>query len=462
MPIELPDLEELTQRLVDAFKGAFPEDDIAVTGDNFKRLRINALAGLQVNANLFQLENDLLPDKAADVPLDRWGFIVGVPRKLATPARKADAGRVVGTVGSTGSIGDQLTSEGGLIFQTNENFTIPAAGFLDVDIIGVSTGSQTQLQRLEILRYTSPPAGIEQEVELQLALDEDGTDRESNGAYRVRVLNALQQPAAGGNANDWSQQFALPQEGVETAFVFPLRRGRGSVDLAVLHAGSGTVRPFTTNERDELFSIIDLLRPVTQKSFRILETTTSLQNVEITIVPLSDLSFQFDWDDTGVFTVAAYVAATKTLTFGGAGRPTDLIAGDRIVIRTDAADGTGEVLVVEQLGSGDDVILNKDPTPTPVSPDRIFAAGPLTNPVRDAILALIDAFGPARGLFAAGDWQSDLIPEQILASVFRVEGIRDGTVITPAAPIVADDPAFPLDATIELLIPREILVRRQL
>ncbi|KKK47442.1 hypothetical protein LCGC14_3155120, partial [marine sediment metagenome] len=68
MPIELPDLEELTQRLVDAFKGAFPEDDIAVTGDNFKRLRINALAGLQVNANLFQLENDLLPDKAADVP----------------------------------------------------------------------------------------------------------------------------------------------------------------------------------------------------------------------------------------------------------------------------------------------------------------------------------------------------------------------------------------------------------
>ncbi len=462
-PIDLPDLDELTQRGVDSYRGALPDDDISRFSDNFKRLRVNALANLQLNHHIKIITDDLLPDRAAGDELDRLGNIYGVRRKGATPARKEDALRVVGTAASTVSIGDLLTSPGGLSFQVNENATVPAALFIDVDVIGVDVGTQTKLEAGEVLTFDSPPAGIEAEAELQLDLDEDGTDKEKDANYRTRILNRLQQPAAGGNANDYVNQFALPQEGVETAFVYPLRGGRGSVDLAVLHAGSGTVRTFTLNERNDLKAIIDELRPVSMKSFRILETTTQVENVEITIVPLTDLSFQFDWDDTTAPIVASWEpgGAERTLRFT-LDRPTDMIAGDRIVIKTTAANGTGEVFEIESLpGTLTDIVLVKTPSPVPVTTDIVFSGGPLTDPIRDSILKLIDNFGPARGAFGVGDFQSELVPEEILATAFGVEGVRNGTTITPAVTVTPDDPAFPLDDTIELLIPGEILVRNE-
>lgn len=462
-PIDLPDLDQLTTRGTDSFRGALPDDDVSPTSDNFKRVRVNALANLQLNHHIQIIVDDLLADKSSGAELERLGNIYGVPKKGATPARKEDALRVVGTAASTVSIGDLLTSSGGLTFQVNENAVVPAAEFIDVDIIGVDVGTQTRLKAKEVLVFNSPPAGIEAEAELQLDLDEDGTDEESDPNYRTRILNRLQQPAAGGNANDYVNQFALPQEGVETAFVYPLRGGRGSVDLAVLHAGTGVVRVFTLNERNTLKGTIDVLRPVSMKSFRILETTTLVENVEITIVPLTDLSFQFDWDDSTAPIVSSWEpgGAERTIRFT-LDRPTDMLAGDRIVIRTAAGDGSGELFEIESLpGTLTDIVINRTPSPVPVATDVVFSGGPLTDPIRDAILALIDRFGPARGLFADGDFQSDLVPAEILATAFTVDGVRNGTVITPASTIVANDPVFPLDATIELIIPGEIIVRNQ-
>lgn len=458
MPIELPNLTELRQRLVDAHKGAFPEDNVARTSDNYKRLTVASLANVQVNANLSQLEQDLLPDKADDAELDRHGFIWGVPRKGATPARKADAGRVVGLIGGAVAIGDLLTSDGGLSFQVNENFTFIADGFKDVDIIGVSTGEQTKLEAGETLRFVVTPALIQQEVELQLDLDEDGQDEESNGDYRVRLLNRIQQPAAGGNRNDF-EQFALEEVGIATAFVYPLRAGRGTVDLAALHTGRGTVRPLTTLERADLTAAIDVKRPVTH-DYRTLETLTQLEDVELTIAPSDDLSFAFDWDDAVPPVVTGYTPATRVLALDV--RPTDMQKGDRIVVKKVAGAGDGAPLTIEQLGPGAlEVTLEVDPPSPPVATDIVYSGGPLTALVRDAILAEFDAFGPARGVFAQGDWQDELVPERVLAIALQTDGVTNGTTVTPVATVTPPGSTFPGDTTVTLLIPGEVVVRKQ-
>lgn len=471
MPIELPALEELHQRLIDHFKGSFPDFDVGTLSDAWKRLRVIAGLGFQLNANTQNARDALLATVAAGADLDRLAnvFLGEDSRKGATPARKSDALRVTGTLAATVSIGDELTNAAGLRFQVNENAAIPVGLFVDVDIVGVDTGSQTALEAGTVLTFTSPPAGIDQTAELQLDLDEDGTDQESDGELRVRLLNAIRTPGAGGNANDYRTFITeddpdIDGDGIFRGYVYPLRGGRGSVDVAALHAGSGTVRLLTAPERTALADAInDSKRPVSVKAFRVLEVTTLEQDIELTITIAPGSQFAFDWNDIVAPIVASWEpgGATRTIRFT-LDRPTDMQEGDRIVIKTAAGDGTGEQFTIESLpGTLTDIVIDRVPSPVPVATDLVYSGGNLTDTVRDAILSFMNNLGPSVGSFGVGDWESDIPPERILAIALQTTGVRDGTVITPATTIVPDDPAFPLDDTIELLIPGEVVVRKE-
>jgi hypothetical protein len=138
-----------------------------------------------------------------------------------------------------------------------------------------------------------------------------------------------------------------------------------------------------------------------------------------------------------------------------------MLAGGRIVIRTAAGNGTGEMFTIESLSGADSVVLATAPSPAPVATDDVYAGGPLTETLRDAIVDLMDALGPAVGTFGTGEWDDELIPERILATVLVIDGVRDATVVTPATTITPDDPAFPNDDSVELLIPQEIVVREK-
>jgi uncharacterized phage protein gp47/JayE len=466
MPIDIPTLDELHQRLLDAAKGSLTDLDIARFSDEYKRLRVVAGMGFQLNHHLSVIADDVLADTAEGDQQDRHGFIYNVTRKPATPAAKADALRLVGASGSPFVVGDELVSVGGLRFQVNEGGTIPAAGQLDVDVVGIDTGSQTKLNAGEVLTFLSAPVGIEAEAELQLDLDEGGDDQESDGAYRVRILNAIQQPGMGGNANDY-EQFAIEEEGIATAYVYPLRGGAGTVDVAALHTGSGTVRLLTTGEIATLQTAMDVKIPVSLKtgtSFRVLEVTSLEQDVEITVEPTFEAQFQFDWDDSGgalaLDGATPWTGATRTLKLD-LDRPTDMDEGDRIVIKTAAGDGTGEVFTIERFGAAtDEIILDKSPVPAPVAADLVYAGGPLTNAVRDSILEFIDALGPAIGDDGVGNWFDSIIPSRMEAIALDEDGVNNATTVTPVSTVTPADPQFPLDGTIELLIPGEILVRK--
>ncbi len=457
----VPTLEELHTFLIALTKALFP--DIDVSPSSFPALfgRTLAAAATDNHAHLVSVKADLLPDTAEGAALDRWGAVVGRPRKGATPARKADALRVVNNdvVAHDVTIGDELVHVSGLRFQINETISVPAGQDLDVDVVAIDTGSATRLAAGEVLKFTTPLAGIEEAAELQIALDEDGDDQEGDGAYRNRVLDRFRTPPLGGAQNDY-ETWALEVVGIATAYVYPNRAGLGTVDVAALHVGTGSARILNPGEVAELQAHLDEKRPI-GATVRVLEVVEQAVDTEVTVRSTGEEAYAWDWIDETPLEVDAWNGGTRQLTFTIA-RPDTMAAGGRIVIRTVAGTGAGAPLVIESLVGADDVILEEVPDVAPVAGDLVYAGGALTDPVRAAVAAHIASLGTANPDDTSyGSWEGNLRTATLGGVVADVVGVRGLTLIAPAADVEADDPPFPGDAEINLLVPGRVLVRRR-
>lgn len=453
-------LDELHEFAIALLKSLFPTADVSRGSFLWLWARTQAGGVADNHAHIAGVQSDLLPDTAEGAALDRWGGVVGVVRKSATPARKSNALRVVGTPTSTVSIGDALTHESGLSFQVNENETIPAAGYVDVDVVAVDTGAQTRLNAGEVLTFTTPPSGVEESAELQLDMDEDGDDAEQDGPYRARVLNRFSSPPLGGAQNDYVQ-WALEVDGVASAYCYPNRAGFGTVDVSALHAGSGSSRILSVGEVAELQAYLDERRPVSVSGLRVLTVTEQDVSVEALLMSTGEAAYEWDWDDTVAPVVSTWNGTTRVLTFNAA-RPDTMKAGDRIVIKDAAGVGSGQPYVIEALSSTDAVILEEVPATAPVATDVVYSGGPLTTPARSAILALIDGLGTANPDAARyGDWEGSLRLSSLYRAINSVPGVLDSSLVTPVANVDADDPSFPEDDEVSLLVPVRVLVRRQ-
>jgi uncharacterized phage protein gp47/JayE len=464
---DIPTLDEQHAFLIALMKALLPLADVSELTPNWLWTRTQAGGATDNHAHISNVENDLLPDTAIDDMQDRWGTILGVPRKAATPARKDKALRVTGTVATPVPNGQQLRHTSGLIFAINgAGFAVGAGGYVDCDVVAIDTGSATRLNAGETLTFLATPAGLNDDAELQLDLDEDGTDKESNGAYQIRILNRLSNPPLGGAQNDYVQ-WALDQAGIAAAFCYPVRAGTGSVDLAALHEGSGNARVLLAGEVTALQAAIAALKPVAV-TFRVLTVVPRAVNVEYKFLPDGDVQSECDWNDAVAPLVLAWQpgGVARKLQFQGGTRPPDMVPGMRIIHHAIAGGSTGQEFVIESLSGADAVILETAPNPAPVNNDVIYSGGPLVQPIRAAIQALIDSLGTANpDTKRYGAWEGNLRPGSIDRVSRSIEGVLDGVVVLPAAVEQAVDFAFPAyippnDNQVELLIAGEILVHR--
>jgi len=461
MAFTVPTLDELTAFLVAMLKALFPDQDVSRTSFPALFARVLAAASTDNHAHLVAVKADLLPDTSEGEMLDRWGAIVGRTRKGATPARKADALLLVNNGGSNENvtIGQLLTHASGLSFQINENATVLAGDTKLVDVVAVDTGSATRLAAGELLTFVTPPTYISEEAELQLDLDEDGDDAELDGDYRRRILARLSTPPLGGAQNDYVQ-WALEITGIAAAYAYPNRAGLGTVDVAALHAGSGTARILTPTEVTELQAHLDEERPV-HATVRVLEVQAQEASVEVTILDTGEEAYAWDWVDETPLTVSSWTAGTRTLVFTTA-RPDSMQAGGRIVISKADGTGDGAPMVIESLSSTDAVVLEEVPDVAPVNLDTVYAGGALTDTVREAVIAHIDSLGTANpDATSYGDWEGSLRTAALYRVITLLAGVKDATVLTPAATVDATDPAFPDDAEINLLVPARVIARRR-
>ncbi|WP_230397170.1 baseplate J/gp47 family protein [Pasteurella multocida] len=109
----------------------------------------------------------------------------------------------------------------------------------------------------------SAPVGVQTDVTLSNVVG--GTDAESDTSLLERLLELIRRPPAGGNRYDY-RNWALSVDGVDAAYVYPLRRGLGTVDIAI--TSNNDLPSSETIERCQAF--IDEVRPVTAKIKKLL------------------------------------------------------------------------------------------------------------------------------------------------------------------------------------------------
>lgn len=463
MAFETPTFDECAAFLVANFARLFPEDDVSVTSFNFLWCLTLAAAITDNHAHIDAAKNDLFPDTSEGADLERWRKIRGVPAKGATSARKAAALRVFGPAATAVPVDTELQHDSnGELYRITTGSVVGPGGYVDVDVAAIGTGSKTRLEKGQFLRLTNPPAtpNLIEEAELQLDLDEDGEDKELDGALRLRVLSRFSSPPLGGAATDY-EQWALEEDGIAAAYAYPIRGGLGTVDVAALHAGSGAVRVLSAPEVADLQAKIDAKRPISVKAFRVLAVTATPTNIEVLITPDGQAQNAFDWDDTVAPTTNAWDGALRKLTFAGGARPASMQVGDRLSIKRADGTGSGKERVVESFDGAAAVILEADAQgDEPAVADTIYSGGPLVELVREAIQDLVDSLGTANpDATRYGPWEGNLRPTALARDAMGIDGVIDASVTAPAALVEASDPVFPDDGTVGLITAGRILVR---
>ena len=130
------------------------------------------------------------------------------------------------------------------------------------------------------------PVGVSTDVVLNDVVG--ATNAESDSSLLERLLNKIRRPAAGGNKYDY-KDWALEVDGVEQAYVYPLRRGLGTVDIAI--TADNDVPNDDTVRRAQAY--IDDERPVAAKESKVVKPDVTKVNfniqVKISGVALNDI-----------------------------------------------------------------------------------------------------------------------------------------------------------------------------
>lgn len=455
-----PTLDELTDLAVAFYANLLPEDDVSRSGDQWKRVRSLSMLLRDIHYGLQIVERDSLPDKGIKGALDRWGEILEALRKGPVVALGDGALRVRGILGAPVLTSYTLKHKNGARYQIAEFATIPVAGFVDVDVISLTTGSAAKLPAGQILAFEQAYTDLETNATL-IADMTGGDDAEDDGPYRERLLAILRRPGLGGTEADWIR-WGLEVAGVAQVFPYPNRDGLGTTDIAAFHAASGSVRALSSGERTTLLAALMVRRPIVMVP-RVLETVAQTAEAQVVVEALPDPALRPDWIDPGNLTVSAWDASTRVLTLS-ANRPISMAPGGRIVVKA----GKGEIVTIESLGPAATEVKIATPIPTgwaPVSTNPVYPGGPLTKPIRDAIIAWIDSLGPAVGFFGTG-WKGALYLSDMNAIVQDVEGVLDSQFLTIAggsfATITPTEFLYPQDEKVGFLVNGMILVRYKL
>jgi hypothetical protein len=448
MALTIPDRDTLKAQILAWLFGREPDLDVSEDAPDGARIAalVELLYGLYKEVEAAQ--GDIWPvpgmptaslEKHAEIRLGKS------PRLPATGSTGTNALRVTGTLAGAAVVaGDTLVHNDGTRYQLTAGGT-PGAGSLDLSIESIDTGADVNKLTGDGLTFESPRANIQAAASLVGNLTGGGPE-ETDAELLERVLQAFLNPPAGGRFADY-WQWARSVEGVDGAYCYgPTsnaltgRRGYGIVDVAITAEGTGAGRIPSGALHDAVNVVLESNRPVTTLDTTAWIPTADPRPCDVKIE--AEEGFEFDW--TGSDTVSSWSAGSLRLTWTSA-LPASLMAAvdagqqPRIFLN-------GEVLTVTvyDLASHWTTLLAA-PVVTPASPNPIDPAGPLSQPVLDAIIEHFDTLGPARGTAydPSQEWDDTLRPSKITASIIArilsdgtqvgVEGVKDCVVVAPAA-----------------------------
>jgi uncharacterized phage protein gp47/JayE len=452
----IPTREQIFAAFISDYASAQPAKNVSRGSDPYRLGRVVSGVVWTILAKLLYFIKQSLPDTAEKAFLDRWGAVYAFPRKQPVSSSGVNAVTVTGTIGNAVTNGAQLAHADGTLYTvTSVGAVVGAGGSVVVSVAASSTGLATNKGIGEVLTFTSPPTGIDAQATVAVALT-GGLDLEDDAAYSVRLLAHIGDPPEGGAIHDY-QEWALGISGVSAAYVWAHRRGAGTMDVAVLGAGTGAARVPSATVLAAVDDYIESVRPGNVRDFLVLTTTPVTQDVTMT-VDIDDTVYKWDWNDAGVgYTVTAFDSVAKTITVPTA--PASVIAGLRIQVRGEEARVTNRVGNVLTLSFDTDHEGNAVTWFTftvSAGVDVIRASGDLVRPVRFAIMDLFNTLGPVRSTWSETSWIDQLKISKLYAAVTDVAGVDDANITTPVANVSPTADTF--GDTVAFLVPGNIQV----
>lgn len=281
MAYPLLSMAQIRADMLRDIRNLLPEADVGPDSDHFVRATSVASAVEGLYQHQAWMVRQIFPDTADHDYLLLHARLRGLAPKPAVAA----SGRMLlrgnpGTsipAGLQGKWADQLyiSSAAGVIGADGMATVVASAALPGL------AGNAADDSRLELL---VPPPGVQSAG--QLVEMRGGVEEESDAELLARLLDLIRRPPAGGNVHDY-QRWALEVPGVSAAYVYPLRRGLGTVDIIITAAGglpsAATLAAVQAH--------IDALRPVTAKHSLVAAPTVRAVDVELQLA-LSGLTLE--------------------------------------------------------------------------------------------------------------------------------------------------------------------------
>lgn len=274
MSYPLPTLDQIRDAILTDWRNSDALVDVSVDSDN--HIRASGIASAVLGLYQFAAWgiNQYFPDTADIENLIRFASVRGITQIPAVSA----IGSITfsGTPAAAVPLGTLVRTTAGQQYKTTAAGIVEAGGTIAIAATAVIAGSVGNLPDNQAVTLLSAPVGIN--AAALITHMADGYDAETLESFRNRVLDRLREPPAGGNKYDYVH-WALEVAGVTSAFCYPLRRGIGTVDIAVLSNGV----PATPALRTFVAAYIDDRKPP-EVDCMILSPQEVICNVSATVV----------------------------------------------------------------------------------------------------------------------------------------------------------------------------------
>ncbi|HHH0388115.1 TPA: baseplate J/gp47 family protein [Yersinia enterocolitica] len=280
MPHITPTVEVIRSNILRDIRNLLADADISENSDYYIRASTIASCVAGIYQDQGWIVRQIFADTADIEFLELHCRTRGIVRKPANTA--------TGTIDLTGepnaTVASGLTvTRDALSFVTTQQATIGLDGKLTVTAQASIAGTAGNTAQVMSGTLSSTPDGVDTTV--IIGIMRGGTDQESPEDLLARYLDLIRRPPAGGNKYDY-KRWALEVTGVTAAFVYPLRRGLGTVDIVITSADglpSETIIAATQAH-------IDDVRPVTAKSSLVMAPTIKTFDIDVNVT-LSGITF---------------------------------------------------------------------------------------------------------------------------------------------------------------------------
>lgn len=280
MPHITPTVDAIRSNILRDIRNLLADADISENSDYYIRASTIASCVAGIYQDQGWIVRQIFADTADIEFLELHCRTRGIVRKPANTA--------TGTIDLTGepnaTVASGLTvTRDALSFVTTQQATIGLDGKLTMTAQAATPGTGGNTAQVMSGTLSSTPDGVDTTV--IIGIMRGGTDPESAEDLLARYLDLIRRPPAGGNKYDY-KRWALEVTGVTAAFVYPLRRGLGTVDIVITSADglpSETIIAATQAH-------IDDVRPVTAKSSLVMAPTIKTFDIDVNVT-LSGITF---------------------------------------------------------------------------------------------------------------------------------------------------------------------------